>query len=174
MMQTAADLLVYSLIIVGSSAGLAAWLLYRRLMSGIRTELRVHMSGGTEKRFDGVEVGREIKWIQDGEEMSAQIPITVDPGHTWRYGVHYRVFNITDGADVVIQVPWLQPNVHAKFLTGDAAAKERYRRRVRAYNSFKQAIAGLSSVNRWQAAALIILGIFAGLYFAPIIQGVLT
>ena len=165
------DIIVNSLISIVIFSALTAYLLYRRLMSDVRTLLRVHMSGGTEKEFKAVEVGREVKWIQDGEEMTAMIPLTVDPGHTRRTGLNYRVFNVTDGSDEVIPVPWLQPNIHAKYLEGDAGAKERYRRRIRAQSTFKQLAAGLSSINAWNIAGYILLGLFAGMFLYPLIAG---
>ena len=103
--------------------------------------------------------------------MTAMIPLDVMPGHTWNWGVHYRVFNLTNGADEVVPVPWLDANVHAQYREGEAAAKERYRRRVRATQSFKQIAAGLSRMSLSQTIILILLGLFAGLWLAPIIMG---
>ena len=168
------DIIIEILLFSVATAALTAYFLYRRLMSGVRTLVRVHMSGGTEKEFEAVEVGRDLKWIQDGETMNADIPIAVEPGHTWRRGVHFRVFNVTDGADTVIPVPWLEPNVHAKYLEGDAGAKERYRRRVRALDTFRQLAAGLSSINKWNILGYILLGLFMGLWLSPVIEAAIA
>lgn len=175
------------------TAVVTAYLLYDRLRKPDRSMIRVHFGGGTEKAFDAVEIGKEVIWIQDGEEMRANIPRYVAPGHTSRWGVHYRVYDIGDGDDEVTLVPWLIPtrpvldedgqiilDKHGKPIiaeytpTDDPAEKERYRRRTRAANSFKQIAQGLGHINRWQAAALIILGLFAGLYLAPILERIIT
>lgn len=167
----AVDLITQILLYAVFTSAVTAFLLYRRLMSGVRTLIRVHFAGGTEKSFKAVEIGEEITWVQDGEEMTAMIPLDVMPGHTWNWGVHYRVFNLTNGADEVVPVPWLDANVHAQYREGEAAAKERYRRRVRATQSFKQIAAGLSRMSLSQTIILILLGLFAGLWLAPIIMG---
>lgn len=177
------------------TAAVTAWLLYRRLMSGAKTVIRVKMGGNMEKTFDAVEVGRELRWIQDGEEMHADIPVSpvgddgnkkeeeeeaeLPPGgifapeYAERWGLWYRVWSIIDGADTVLPLPWSSPEIIAKYAQGDAAAKERWRKRIRALNAFKQLTAGLSSLNRWQAAALVLLGFFGGLYFAPFLTALL-
>lgn len=195
-----ADYLLPILFYACITGAVASYLLYRRLMSGVRTVVRVKMSGNLEKTFDAVEVGRDLKWLQDGEEMNADIPLTHEsspiidsqnldgkgssnipiiqevfaPEYVERWGVYYRVWSIIDGADTVLPLPWASPEIMNKYFTGDDAAKERYRRRVRALNSFRQLAAGLGSLNRWQAAALVLLGLFAGLFLSPIIQGALT
>lgn len=169
-----ADMIVVVLFYACISGAVAAWLLYRRLMSGVRVMVRVKQSGGMEKRYDAVEIGREIRWIQDGEEMTARVREDVLPEYTEHWGLYYRVFTVIDGADEALAMPWLDANLHAEHLRGDEGAKERYRRRVRALNSFRQLAAGLSQLNRWQAAALVILGLFAGLYLSPIIAGALS
>ncbi len=156
------------------TAGVTSYLLFRRLQSPVRTRIRVHMSGGTEKMYNAVEQGEEILYIVDGEEHGARVPIDILPGHASSWGVHYRVFDLIHGSDEVMKVPWLVANISAKHLKGDDAAKERYRRRVRALNAFRQLTSGLSSINRWQAVALIALGTFAGLYLAPMITGAIT
>ncbi len=169
--MTLMDILFQVLIYGCITAGITAWLLYRRLMGGVRSAVRVHFVGGTEKRFDAVEIGEELVWIQGKEEMRATIPEIVQPGNDEIYGIHYRVYDIIHGADEVMQVPWHMPDDWTQYVQGDAAAKQRYRNRVNALNVFKQLAAGLSTINRWQAGGLIVLGLFIGLYFSPIIQG---
>ncbi len=164
------------IVLIGSlvTAGATSWWLYRRMQTPTRSWLRVHMSGGTEKGFDASEVGEELVWIQEGERFQARVPLDILPGHMSRWGVHYRVFDIAHGSDEVLRVPWMDANIRAEYLQGDDSAKERFRRRIRALDAFKQLTSGLSSINRWQAVALIILGLFAGLYLSPIIQGAIS
>lgn len=162
------------------TAVVTAYLLYRRLATPSRTAVRVHYSGGTEKTFEAVEIGLEVVWIQERQEQRANIPLHYLPGHTTRWGVHYRVWDINDGDDEVLLVPWMRPQtidpenpeqLITLAIPSDAAAKERYRRRMRFADSFQQIAAGLKSINRWQAVALILLGLFAGLWLSPIIAG---
>ncbi len=141
------DIFTMSLISVILTLALTAYLFYRRMTSDVKTIIRVHMSGGTEKQFDAIEVDREVKWVQDSEKLNAEIPIDVNPSHIRKWGIAYRVFNVTDGADEVVKVPWLNPNVHADYLGSDDARKERYRKRVRALDTFKQLAAGLASMH---------------------------
>ncbi len=163
-------LLVYGLI----TAGGIAVILYRRMQSPQRVRVRVHKTGGTEKLYPAVELGEEIIWIQDGEKQTAKVPLQVLPGHTDSWGVHYRIFDLIHGADKVLIVPWLKANIRAEHLKGEAAATQRYRSRVNALNVFEQLAKGLGAINRWQSVALILLGMFAGLWLAPFIQGAVS
>ncbi len=156
------------------TAVVTSWLLFRRMQTPTRSRIRVHMSGGTERSFEASEVGDEIVWIQEGEEMKASVPHDLVPGHSSSWGVHYRMFDIIHGSDKVLRVPWLNDEIRGKVLETEEAGMERYRRRVRALDAFKQLTSGLSNINRWQAVALIALGIFAGLYLSPIIAGALS
>jgi hypothetical protein len=168
------DSVTIGIIYVAILGAVISGLLYWRLMIGVRSRVRVYLPGGTEKEFNAAEVGQQLSWVQGKERMSAMIPIDVKPTFKYSFGVHSRVFCLPDGSDQVVPLPWQDPDVLRTLGEGDEGAKERYRRRVRAQDSFRQLTAGLSSINKWQAAVLILLGFFAGLYFAPIIMGAIT
>ena len=168
------DSLTIGIIYVAVLGAVISALLYWRLMIGVRSRVRVYLPGGTEKEFNAIEVGQKLEWIQGKERMSAMIPIDVKPTFKYSFGVHSRMFCLPDGSDQVVPLPWNNPEYIEHLMKGDEGAKERYRRRVRAQDSFRQLTAGLSSINKWQAAVLILLGFFAGLYFAPIIMGAIS
>jgi len=162
--------IIYQILAYAAITGfVTAWLLYRRLSSPVRSSVRVHYVGGTEKRYNAAEIERELVWIQAGEEKRADIPEIVQPGHDKRFGVHYRVYDFVDGADEVMQVPWHMPKEWRGYVQGDAAAKQRYRSRVNALGVLKQLAAGLATMSRMQIIIIFGFGWFAGAYIMPII-----